>query len=1017
MTESQVGGPANGVTVAVGSGDAEAERGRTSRVREARTFLCYRRNDGAWHAEWLNDCLKDVVYTDRDGTTCRVQLYYDKTAPGVANWKQIHFPSLQTAHALLLICTPGIAKDLSKRGQPDWVYEELSWWTRHRNSAPIVIDATGEGDRWLPEMVTSRWPDINRIDVHREDAEAAILSRDSSFSERIRQRIIASIQQSEHASVFEDLERSKKLARRLKFWLSASLLFLVAAALTSVLALRFSRQATASLSGLLEEQGRAELLFGDPSRAVVFLSEVYAQGRHTDSVRALLADAMRLVDFRQPPLVGSSPLVDADFAPDGAQIVTADQDGTAQIWDVASHRPVHALSHGEYVASVAYDPQGLRIATIGFKVPAKVWNAGSGKELFVLEQTMEGHNVQFSPMGDRLLAGGREGIKVWDTQSGRLVAQAPPLPGYLPRATFDATGSLILSINESEIASVWNARNGRLVHTMNHNSKLHAACFSRSGDEAITGAHDGVVYIWNVETGAQRTKLGEQRGAFLEGIHSLVSSPDGIHLATGTMDGLVSVWNLATGERIWQATKHRMNVMAIAYDPAGTRIATAGRDGTAKIWDAATGTLLADLVGHSDSLRAVHFSPDGNQLLTASDDRTARLWNLRPLKRRATLSASRQRALSGTLVDNGQRVIGTTPDNRVNVWRTSTGAVERTFGLGITEFAVSESGARLLSCDGEYGRMGLRLWNLAGGVVIREFGPHEYMWARFLRHNDRVIMRQADRAGSDHRIERLQVIDGADGHSLFEVAEDPGGDVDTSEDGSVLAIAASGSGGVSLFNSDTGRMVKRLAMDRFSPHIWLSPDGRHLLLTTTSITKGPNKSEFVVGHPVEVWDVRSGALRGLLKGHTDGIIDLAFSPDSAWAVSVSLDRSGRVWDLARLSLLAKMEGHTRAVRSAAFSRNGQRIATTSEDGTARVWEAKSGRLLATLDASAGSEATVDAAQFDDEGGRLLTIGRTLVIWDVGLETRSPQQIREIVRREVPWVLVSGQLASREVHRE
>lgn len=122
----------------------------------------------------------------------------------------MHFPSLQTSHALILLCTPGIAKDLSKHGQPDWVYEELHWWIENRRTSPIVIDATGEGDRWLPEVISRQWPDINRIDLRREDVEAAGLVSNSVFTERIQQRIIGSIQQSEHATVFEDLERSKK---------------------------------------------------------------------------------------------------------------------------------------------------------------------------------------------------------------------------------------------------------------------------------------------------------------------------------------------------------------------------------------------------------------------------------------------------------------------------------------------------------------------------------------------------------------------------------------------------------------------------------------------------------------------------------------------------------------------------------------------------------------------------------------------------------------------------------------
>jgi hypothetical protein len=147
--------------------------GIPSASRDVRVFLCYRRNDGAWYAEWLNEHLSHE-FTDSGGSRCRIRTYYDKTAPGIADWKSLHFPSLQASQALVLVCTPGIAKDLSKRGHPDWVYEELRWWIRNRLTSPIVIDATGEGDRWLPEIIVRKWPNLNRIEIDKRQAEAAV---------------------------------------------------------------------------------------------------------------------------------------------------------------------------------------------------------------------------------------------------------------------------------------------------------------------------------------------------------------------------------------------------------------------------------------------------------------------------------------------------------------------------------------------------------------------------------------------------------------------------------------------------------------------------------------------------------------------------------------------------------------------------------------------------------------------------------------------------------------------------
>ncbi|MBY3330147.1 hypothetical protein HFN98_05725 [Rhizobium laguerreae] len=215
------------------SNTLENAKKRTSGAQEIRVFLCYRRQDGALYADWLNHKLNSTSYVDTDGNTFKFHIYYDKTAPAVSDWKQIHFPSLQSSRAMILICTPGIAIDLSKDREPDWVYEELRWWCNHRGTAPIVVDATKEGDRWLPSIITKKWPDINRIDLSKDDVEAT----DVNFVERLRERITGGIRESERHTVFEDLQRFKKLTIQLKAALSVAAALLVVALFSITLTL------------------------------------------------------------------------------------------------------------------------------------------------------------------------------------------------------------------------------------------------------------------------------------------------------------------------------------------------------------------------------------------------------------------------------------------------------------------------------------------------------------------------------------------------------------------------------------------------------------------------------------------------------------------------------------------------------------------------------------------------------------------------------------------------------------
>jgi len=262
----------------------------TPSVRKIRVFLCYRRTDGAWHVEWLYRHLKDASFIDASGKACHLDVYYDKTAPGVSDWKQHHFPSLQASQALILVCTPGIATNFSKRGQPDWLYKELRWWGGHRDTAPIVVDATGEGDRWLPRLITRKWPDINRIDLNKDDAAAAE-GTDAGFATRICERIIGAIRESEQRTVFEDLQRFKQLTKRLAVALSFAGLMLFLTAVQTCVAVRArdtaemqrhfaeDQQRSAEQRRIEVDQARQEL-----SETNKQLQEEIAEGRHIATV-------------------------------------------------------------------------------------------------------------------------------------------------------------------------------------------------------------------------------------------------------------------------------------------------------------------------------------------------------------------------------------------------------------------------------------------------------------------------------------------------------------------------------------------------------------------------------------------------------------------------------------------------------------------------------------------------------------------------------------------------------------
>lgn len=258
-------------------------------------FICYRRTDGEKGARWLHEHLEGrlVRIGDQPTEEGALSIYLDVAAPAVGNWLELHGPALSRARALLVLVTPGLR---SKLKPEDWVYRELEWWLDNRKVAPILVDLTGEGERWLPTVLRARWPHAQRVPLPLEEWSSL------EPSERARQEALAvesirrGIELSEQGVRFEDLEKQKALIRRLGRSLAAMTVAMIGALVAAVLAISFAKQAShqeeevrQQLSRTYSEQADRAWARGDGLAARILSAQAFHLAPSAEANDRLLA--------------------------------------------------------------------------------------------------------------------------------------------------------------------------------------------------------------------------------------------------------------------------------------------------------------------------------------------------------------------------------------------------------------------------------------------------------------------------------------------------------------------------------------------------------------------------------------------------------------------------------------------------------------------------------------------------------------------------------------------------------
>ena len=435
-------------------------------------------------------------------------------------------------------------------------------------------------------------------------AEAAGL-RDSDLHELgPRERDFVSASRAAAATEIEQARRVNRRLGRLTVGLAA---FLVVALVAGGLAWRQTTEARHQGTLARAERDRAE------ARMLV------ARAAALTSARPAAATALAVAAFRL-----------ADIPDTRSAVIST----------LSRRRAGAMLGHRDSVNGVAVSPDGKLLASTGQDGSARLWDLATHRQLSVLSGPREAgfsFSPRFSADGSVLAYAAYDGtVRLWDVRAAR------PLTGPVPaRQRGSARGLVVMALSPDASTLAVAPQDGtvRMIEVATgrtsyvgfegHSSLIRAMVFSPDGRVLVT-ADDTTVRFWDV---AERRQRGPGLPADVTRPptgSTLAFRPDGnmLAVADGNRVQLVDVASAQTlGEPLQVGGRE---IYGLAFSPDGTTLAMAGRDGGVRVWDAAQRRPVDDapLSGHGGAAWDVAFTPDGRTLVVGGDKGSLLLWEM-----------------------------------------------------------------------------------------------------------------------------------------------------------------------------------------------------------------------------------------------------------------------------------------------------------------------------------------------------------------------------------------------------
>jgi WD40 repeat protein/beta-lactamase regulating signal transducer with metallopeptidase domain len=722
------------------------------------------------------------------------------------------------------------------------------------------------------------------------------------------------------------------------------------------------------------------------------------------------------------------------FGPEGKTLITAGQDNTIRLWDLASRKEIRRFTRAKPPA--LKPPEGK-----DKPAPTEKDVAQAMMEIMGGAQNNSGSIRAAVAAGGKILAAGSgNSIHLWDVETGKELRSIDDVGGGLAGLVFSPDGRTLAGRTSNGSLYLWTVETGKQLHHIKpakrpanndglvltfggrpaiapglaftpDSKSLVAVATEYEKDQAIR-----YIKVWNAATAEEERKIKVPEGA---NVTALAAAPGGKYLAFGAGDA-VHVCEADTGKEIRQLKPADGGVVAMVFALDGKTLAVRGRNQRVRLWETETGKELHQLndaesparyggiavLGGDFSgpeVRALAVSPDGKWVASAVGS-SARIWDAATGKELPFPGGHWRAPFAVVLCSDGKSVVSWGFDRMIRRWEAGTGKLLDSFAAPArtTSAAFSPDGGTVALANADNT---IRLHDTKTGKEVGRLKGHENGIAALAFSPDGKVL--ASRGSRDNAIRLHDVAKGAEVRQMVLRPRDTGGN-----DGIVLIL-----GGGARSSRGTG------------PSLTFSPDGRMLI--------APQSGSDEPGNTLVFLDAATGKeLRKLESGQP--IKSFAISADSRTLATENADGTIGLWEVASgkergrlgkavakepsateqglMRLAVAIEGVSGGFNEPggpvglSFSPDGRALAVRGPDLAVRVWDTSTGKEIGRFKGHTGRIETVSFAP----NGKAVASGSgdtTVLLWDAPsvLKDLAPVRTIELPATEIEtlWTDLAG----------